>query len=146
MRTPPANPSPHPASETDDRHYWLALQRAPGIGNRRCQKLLCEFDSPADVFEADAERLRALGLRPESIDYLSNPDWAAVEQDLDWLAKPGNRQKVILASKVAGPGRMDHVRPNMALDRKNIQQAIESSLNRLQTCLLYTSPSPRDLN
>jgi DNA processing protein len=90
MRTPPANPSRQPASETDDRHYWLALQRAPGIGNRRCQKLLCEFDSPADVFEADAERLRALGLRPESIDYLSNPDWAAVEQDLDWLAKPGN--------------------------------------------------------
>jgi DNA processing protein len=90
MRTPPANPSPHPASETDDRHYWLALQRAPGIGNRRCRKLLSEFDSPAGVFDAGAERLRTLGLNRESIDYLSSPDWEAVERDLDWLGKPGN--------------------------------------------------------
>ena len=87
---PQANPSQSPASERDDVHYWLALQRAPGIGNRRCLKLLGEFDSPATIFAAGAEHLRSIGLRPESIDYLANPDWEAVDRDLDWLAQSGN--------------------------------------------------------
>ncbi len=85
-----ANPSQHAASERDDVHYWLALHRAPGIGNRRCLKLLSEFESPATIFEAGADHLRSIGLPPESIDYLVNPDWGAVDDDLDWLAQPGN--------------------------------------------------------
>jgi DNA processing protein len=68
----------------------LALHRAPAIGNRRCLKLLSEFGSPATIFEAGANHLRSIGLRPESIDYLVNPDWEAVDRDLDWLAQPGN--------------------------------------------------------
>ena len=87
---PRAHPSQSPASERDDAHYWLALQRAPGIGSRRCLKLLSEFDSPATIFEAGADHLRSIGLRPDSIDYLVNPDWEAVDRDLDWLAQPGN--------------------------------------------------------
>ena len=87
---PPTNPCQRPASERDDEHYWLALQRAPGIGNRRCLKLLAEFNSPAAIFGAGAEHLRSIGLPPESIDYLANPDWKAVAGDLDWLAQPGN--------------------------------------------------------
>jgi DNA processing protein len=85
-----ANPSQSPASKRDDFHYWLALHRAPGIGNRGCLKLLSEFDSPATIFEAGADQLRSIGLRPESIDYLANPDWEAVDRDLEWLAQPGN--------------------------------------------------------
>ena len=50
-----------------------------------------------------------------------------------WLARPGNREKIVLASKVAGPGRMDHIRPNLCLDRRNVREAVEASLQRLQT-------------
>tara|TARA_B100000686_G_scaffold57218_1_gene61436 strand:- start:14831 stop:15868 length:1038 start_codon:yes stop_codon:yes gene_type:complete len=51
-----------------------------------------------------------------------------------WFKKTGNRDKVILASKVAGRSRMDWIRgKETKLDRKNIEQAIEESLKRLQT-------------
>ncbi|MGH1375015.1 MAG: aldo/keto reductase [Alphaproteobacteria bacterium] len=50
-----------------------------------------------------------------------------------WFKETGNRDKVILASKVAGPG-LPWVRDgNNKIDRKNITQAIEASLQRLQT-------------
>lgn len=50
-----------------------------------------------------------------------------------WLKKTGNRSKVILATKVAGPG-LPWVRGGKAIiDRKNIKDAVEDSLKRLQT-------------
>lgn len=50
-----------------------------------------------------------------------------------WFASRRNRDKVILASKVAGPG-LPWVRGgNAVLDRANITQALENSLKRLQT-------------
>ncbi|WP_054177581.1 NADP(H)-dependent aldo-keto reductase [Trabulsiella odontotermitis] len=53
----------------------------------------------------------------------------------NWLAKHGSREKLVLASKVAGPTRNNDsaVRPNQALDRKNIRDALHDSLKRLQT-------------
>jgi len=53
----------------------------------------------------------------------------------NWLHKTGRRDQVILASKVIGQADwMPHVRSGKAcLDRINIEQAIESSLSRLQT-------------
>lgn len=51
-----------------------------------------------------------------------------------WLAKPGNREQVIVATKVAAPGRdISHIRDKMALDHRNIQLAVDSSLARLNT-------------
>ncbi|MGG6196247.1 NADP(H)-dependent aldo-keto reductase [Pantoea allii] len=52
-----------------------------------------------------------------------------------WLKKTGSRDKIILASKVAGPTRGNDasIRPNMALDRKNIREALDASLKRLNT-------------
>lgn len=50
-----------------------------------------------------------------------------------WFKKTGNRSKVILATKVAGPG-LPWVRGGKAIiDRKNIKDAVEDSLKRLQT-------------
>lgn len=53
-----------------------------------------------------------------------------------WLAQPGKRDKVILATKVAGPAR-DMVRKfrggDNQLDRRNILSAIDGSLARLRT-------------
>ncbi|MFD2096897.1 NADP(H)-dependent aldo-keto reductase [Corallincola platygyrae] len=51
-----------------------------------------------------------------------------------WLANRGNREKVILATKAAGPGGpADHVRPNLKLDMSNLRAAIDDSLTRLHT-------------
>ncbi|RQW63054.1 NADP(H)-dependent aldo-keto reductase [Vibrio viridaestus] len=52
----------------------------------------------------------------------------------NWLEKSGKREKIILASKVAGPrNNMHNIRENMALDHRNIHQAIDDSLSRLKT-------------
>jgi len=51
----------------------------------------------------------------------------------NWFASRKNREKVILASKIAGPG-MPWVREGSNyIDRKNILLAVEGSLKRLQT-------------
>ncbi|WP_020559600.1 NADP(H)-dependent aldo-keto reductase [Thiofilum flexile] len=53
-----------------------------------------------------------------------------------WLKKTGKRDQVILASKIAGPGRGDllkHIRGGSKLNAEQLNQAIESSLKRLNT-------------
>ncbi|WP_410013674.1 NADP(H)-dependent aldo-keto reductase [Sodalis sp. C49] len=53
----------------------------------------------------------------------------------NWLKQRGGREKVILASKVAGPTRGNDagIRPQQILDRKNIRMALDASLQRLGT-------------
>ncbi len=51
----------------------------------------------------------------------------------NWFASRANREKVILASKISGPG-MAWIRGGKNyIDKKNILLAVESSLQRLQT-------------
>ncbi len=50
-----------------------------------------------------------------------------------WLAKRKNRDKLIIASKVAGPGMMDYLRGGAQLIRSHMEQALDESLQRLQT-------------
>ncbi len=51
----------------------------------------------------------------------------------NWFKKSGNREKVILASKIAGGGDYTaHIRKG-GLNKKNILEAVENSLERLQT-------------
>lgn len=49
-----------------------------------------------------------------------------------WFAKTGNRNKVILASKVAGPG-LPWIRDAQPYTKDTIAQSVEGSLKRLQT-------------
>lgn len=51
----------------------------------------------------------------------------------NWLEKSGKREKVVLATKVAGPRNVPYIRDNMALDHRHIHQAIDDSLSRLKT-------------
>ncbi len=51
----------------------------------------------------------------------------------NWFATRKNRDKVILASKIAGPGLPWIRQGKNVIDKKNILQAIEASLQRLQT-------------
>ncbi|MCG8599923.1 MAG: NADP(H)-dependent aldo-keto reductase [Verrucomicrobiales bacterium] len=51
-----------------------------------------------------------------------------------WFAARKNRDKVILATKVAGPGpHITHIRGGSRLNREHITAAVEGSLKRLQT-------------
>ena len=51
-----------------------------------------------------------------------------------WFKKTGNREKVILATKVAGRSPMKWFRgEGTQLDRENIEAAVDASLDRLQT-------------
>jgi len=52
----------------------------------------------------------------------------------NWFKKTGQREKIILASKVAGRAPMNWLRGEWTLlDRENIESAIDASLSRLQT-------------
>ncbi len=51
-----------------------------------------------------------------------------------WFKKTAKREKVILASKIAGPGKaMAHIRPNLNFKKEALQDALHKSLKRLQT-------------
>jgi len=54
----------------------------------------------------------------------------------EWLQARGSREKIVLASKIAGPGPdwIPHIRGgNTRFDRTDIPQALDASLKRLQT-------------
>jgi len=51
-----------------------------------------------------------------------------------WLHERNNRDKVVLATKVAGPNRsMTYIRENLGFSKEAINEAVEKSLQRLQT-------------
>ena len=54
----------------------------------------------------------------------------------NWLSRTGNRDSIILASKIAGPGEgwVDHIRMGKTrFTRKHVEEALNGSLRRLQT-------------
>ena len=73
----------------DERGWWLALNRAPGLGANRVAGLLLEFASPEALFHAPRQALQSRGLGSRTLAYLRRPDWAAVDRDLRWLEQPG---------------------------------------------------------
>ncbi len=71
-----------------EEEYWLALVHAPSVGPVNFARLVTHFGSPRDVFEASHVEWRALNMSEKLIDYLQNPDWQAVEKDMQWLTQP----------------------------------------------------------
>ncbi|ENK2093911.1 NADP(H)-dependent aldo-keto reductase [Vibrio vulnificus] len=51
----------------------------------------------------------------------------------NWLSKSSKREKVLIATKIAGPRNVPYIRDNMSLNRRHIHTAIDDSLTRLQT-------------
>ncbi|KEA63451.1 Oxidoreductase, aldo/keto reductase family [Marinobacterium lacunae] len=52
----------------------------------------------------------------------------------NWLKARGTRDKVVIATKAAGPGeQVSYIRPDLHFDRANLRKAVEDSLSRLQT-------------
>ena len=50
-----------------------------------------------------------------------------------WLRRRKCRDQIVIASKVAGPGMMDYLRGGTQLTRRHMEQALQESLQRLQT-------------
>ena len=52
----------------------------------------------------------------------------------NWMRLRGNRDQVVIATKAAGPADMTrYLRPDVHFDRRNLEQAVDESLQRLQT-------------
>lgn len=52
----------------------------------------------------------------------------------NWLSKTGNRDKVVLASKISGPNRpFEYIRKPLDFSRRSLDDALHQSLRRLQT-------------
>jgi DNA processing protein len=75
---------------TSDTEYWLALRRAPGLGDALMGRVLGHFGTPRKVFGSDGRTLAELGLPEAARRYLAHPDWGPVESDLAWLEQPGH--------------------------------------------------------
>ena len=69
--------------------------RAPGVGPVRYARLLDRFGSAAAALAADRAEWARLGLPDAALDYLREPDWRRVEQDLAWLERAGNHLLVL---------------------------------------------------
>ena len=74
---------------TETLRHWLAMIRAPQIGPATFYSLLRQFTEPEAVFKASRPTLEKLGLRPDTVAYLREPDWEQIDADLNWLDQPG---------------------------------------------------------
>lgn len=86
-----------------DQHelsHWLALLHAPGIGPITLARLLDYYTEPDAILDAASKgELRQSGLLNKAgLKYLSNPNWAAVEHDLNWLHSAPNHYILPLSS------------------------------------------------
>nr|VFK42130.1 MAG: DNA protecting protein DprA [Candidatus Kentron sp. SD]VFK47882.1 MAG: DNA protecting protein DprA [Candidatus Kentron sp. SD]VFK79736.1 MAG: DNA protecting protein DprA [Candidatus Kentron sp. SD] len=72
----------------DSAKYWLALVRAPRLGNVGLRALLSKVPDPRSIFDANPARLAELGLGEKARQYIGAPDWDAIEKDLEWLRRP----------------------------------------------------------
>ena len=77
-------------SQRDDLAYWLALNRAPGLGPVGLRALFQHQPDPRLIFEGARTQLHQLGLPVKTLAYLAAPDWAAVDQDLAWATEAGH--------------------------------------------------------
>lgn len=78
-------------SRTDDNElpYWLALARMPEVGPVTAQALLAQWGTPRRIFELGKVDPKVIEfLKGPAKAYLRQPDWAAVENDLEWLNRP----------------------------------------------------------
>ena len=81
--------TPLNTSNEQDPKYWLALLRTPGVGPRTFLRILAVC-TPEQLFTQARHLPDELNLTRRSIDFIKNPDWRSIDQDLNWLAQPDN--------------------------------------------------------
>lgn len=73
--------------DKDELAHWLAMLHAPGLGPRTIHELLAQYSSPRELFRVPRQALAGGSLGAATVDFLQQPDWAAVEQDLAWVER-----------------------------------------------------------
>jgi DNA processing protein len=69
--------------------YWLALQRAPGVGLIKALALSEKTKNLAAIFSLSRQDLVNLGVPESALACLLNPNWDEVEADLRWAEEVG---------------------------------------------------------
>lgn len=72
--------------DSETLRAWLALLRTPGLGPARGRALLERWGDPRAILNAGRAAWRAAGVPEETCHALAEPDWRAVDTDLQWLA------------------------------------------------------------
>lgn len=65
---------------------WLVLMRTPGIGPITLYRLIQTVSDVGQLLEKP-DRLGGFALKPQTLAYLSRPDWRAVDADIEWLSR-----------------------------------------------------------
>ncbi len=71
-------------NSTNNNKFWCALLRTPKIGCATFNKLLLKT-TPEALFHSSTKDLQRWELHPLSIQAIQNPDWDAVNKDLNWI-------------------------------------------------------------
>lgn len=66
---------------------WLTLARTPGLGPRALSHLRQRHSQPAEILRAGTARWREAGLSDAACAWLSQPDSARLDSDVDWLSQ-----------------------------------------------------------
>jgi DNA processing protein len=74
----------------EELRQWLALLHATGVGSRGFNSLLELVEEPGQLLRMSRSDLAALKISSRTANYLRNPDWGAVERDIEWAAQPNN--------------------------------------------------------
>jgi DNA processing protein len=70
--------------------WWLAFLRTPGIGARKFLLYRDFFGELETIFKLSHTSLKTSGFKENAIAWITNPDWALIEKDLEWAATRGN--------------------------------------------------------
>ena len=70
--------------------HWLALHHTPYIGPMGVQSLFELIEKPSDLFENLSELTHQINFKSKSLDYLRNPNWDKIEQELAWSDSKNN--------------------------------------------------------
>lgn len=68
-----------------DLKYWLALIRIPSVGPQGFLRLKNAFgENVSDLFAIKNRKYIQKFVSTEALNYIANPDWASIEQDVAW--------------------------------------------------------------
>src|SRR3990167_788951 len=72
----------------DELSYWLAAVHLPSLEPRKFLNWLTHFSNLPTLFNATKKEWLEAAIDEKYIPFLSNPEWKAVEKDLQWRARP----------------------------------------------------------
>ena len=83
---------------------WLKLAHATRCGPITAKRLLEKFQDPCNVMQESASALRTLGLKEETITWLTSPAVSWLERSVEWMQQP--HHYIITLQDSAYPARL----------------------------------------